>query len=57
VYDEDTERCITAPTTETTWPEVMVTFVQLLQGMGYIIDTFKAEEAIRDLAERNSKNG
>jgi hypothetical protein len=57
VYDELTERFIKAPTVETTWPEVMTTFVQVLNGMGYIIDPIKADKAINDLALENSKDG
>ena len=57
VYDEMTDRFIKAPTVETTWPEVMTTFVQVLNGLGYIIDPIKADEAIQKLALENSKNG
>ena len=55
ITDHSTERYINAPLKEDQWPELLTAFVQMLNGLGFIIDPVEAEKAIDALSEANSK--
>lgn len=38
-----------------TWHEILIHVVHMLNGVGYYIDSLKAEEAISELVEDNRK--
>jgi len=55
IKDHLTERYIEAPIQNDGWTELLTVFVQMLNGLGFIIDPVEAEKAINELSEANSK--
>ena len=55
ITDHLTERYIEAPVREEEWTELLTVFIQMLNGLGYIIDPVEAESVIQEISKRNSK--
>jgi len=55
ITDHLTERYIEAPVREEEWTEVLKVFIDMLNGLGFIIDPVKAESVIQEISKRNIK--
>ena len=57
IQDNHTGRFIQADVREETWDEVVRVFVDMLTGLGFVIDKIEAENVIAEWQERNKPNG
>ena len=56
LQDNHTGRYIHADVKDDTWPEVVRVFVDMLTGLGFVIDKIEAENVIAEWQERNKPN-